>query len=272
MSKNLSEKITNYYVSGHNLNDESKENEHLLNIALQFVIKYTETKLKSIFGNEVNVFNQKQITLYECQMIWSQFNNIGEDYIVDEKNKNFSMKPDGGMLYTIINGNKHPLLITEDKTQGTNDIRFKDGKNKQATGNAIERGIKNIRGAEMLFDNLKVFPYVIFCSGCDFYHTETISNRLEMGNYGVKNHNIFISKEKTNEEINTEFNEIVQKINIKKRYNNKSIASIFVKSHKWNEMEHGSSRWSVDEIIKICVKIIDNVVDELTDIYYKERT
>ena len=257
MSKAFSEKITNYYNSGHNLNDESKNNEHLLNIALHnFIMPYAETKLKNIFGNEVKVFNQKQIDLYECQMIFCQFNDFEEDYIINKKNKNYSMKPDGGILYTIINGNKHPLLITEDKTQGTNDIRFKEGKNRQATGNAIERGIKNIRGAEMLFDNLKVFPYVIFCSGCDFYSTETISNRLEMGNYGVPNHNLFINKEKTNEEINNDFNEIIEKINIKKRYNNKSIASIFVKSHKWNEMEHGSSRWTIDEIIKICIKIL----------------
>jgi len=86
MSKAFSEKITNYYNSGHNLNDESKDNEHLLNIALRnFIMPYTETKLRNIFGNEVKVFNQKQIDLYECQMIFCQFNDFEEDYIINKK-------------------------------------------------------------------------------------------------------------------------------------------------------------------------------------------
>lgn len=158
---------------------------------------------------------------------------------------------------------KYPILISEDKNQGTNDILFSKGLKKQATGNAIERGVKNIRGAEMLFDHMAIFPYVIFCSGCDLHSSETIANRLEMGNYGVKNHTIHLNNEKTPENIRDELEQNIQKINIKKRYGNKSIASIFVKSHKWDEMTNGSSKWEEEELIKICFRIIDMVVDEL---------
>ncbi|ECR3383320.1 hypothetical protein F1P91_03320 [Campylobacter jejuni] len=52
------------------------------------------------------------------------------------------IKPDGGVLFLRKKDDrkfKKILLITEAKRQGTNDIRTKQGKNKQATGNAIER-------------------------------------------------------------------------------------------------------------------------------------
>ena len=41
---------------------------------------------------------------------------------------------------------KYPILITEMKNQGTNDLRLKEGKKKQAKGNAIERLGKNVIG------------------------------------------------------------------------------------------------------------------------------
>ena len=47
--------------------------------------------------------------------------------------------PDGGILYLIKNKEKFPLVIAEIKRQGTNKERLKEGKAKQATGNAIER-------------------------------------------------------------------------------------------------------------------------------------
>ncbi|EOW0153548.1 EcoRI family type II restriction endonuclease [Campylobacter jejuni] len=49
------------------------------------------------------------------------------------------IKPDGGVLFLRKKDDKKfkkILLITEAKRQGTNDIRTKQGKNKQATGNA----------------------------------------------------------------------------------------------------------------------------------------
>lgn len=57
--------------------------------------------------------------------------------------KTSNMKPDGGFLYIISkDGARYPILITEKKNQGTNDLRAKEGKKKQAKGmslNALER-------------------------------------------------------------------------------------------------------------------------------------
>jgi len=42
-----------------------------------------------------------------------------------------SMRPDGGILYIVTrNKQKYPILITEMKNQGTNDLRLKEGKKK----------------------------------------------------------------------------------------------------------------------------------------------
>jgi len=57
------------------------------------------------------------------------------------------MRPDGGILYIVTKDEqKYPILITEMKNQGTNDLRLKEGKKKQAKGNAIERLGKNVIG------------------------------------------------------------------------------------------------------------------------------
>ncbi len=59
------------------------------------------------------------------------------------------MKPDGGIL--AIKSSKdstltYPILISEVKNQGTNDLRAKEGLRQQAQGNAIERLGKNLNG------------------------------------------------------------------------------------------------------------------------------
>ena len=115
----------------------------------------------------------------------------------------------------------------------------------------------------MLSCNINIFPYVIFASGCDFHETETISDRLVIGNYGFPNHYISINKKTNN--INILFNiiSILKKVNIYK-IDHKCIASIFIKTHKWDEMKHNSSDWNISEIYDILKCIIDKSID-----YYK---
>ena len=202
------------------------------------------------------------ISLYELQCIFNK--NGGPEPNIN--NKNVCMKPDGGIIFAIINGNEYPILIIEDKVQGTNDTRRKNGEKKQALGNAIERGAKNVRGAEMLFSsNLNIFPYALFASGCDFHSSETIAKRIEMMNYGYPNNIIELEKNKTNDIENEITTNILPKIDINKK-NGKDIISVFVKSHKWDELDHGSSRWSKNEYAKICCNIIDKVVVKLMEI------
>jgi hypothetical protein len=116
----------------------------------------------------------------------------------------------------------------------------------------------------MLFHAGNVFPYVLFGSGCDFHPSETIAKRLEIGNYGAKNLEIVIRPGITEEEEQTEeLRQLVAKINIQKRYGGKSIATICIKSHKWDEMGHNSSAWTAAEITMVCIRTIDLAFEDL---------
>jgi len=256
MSQKLSRSLSEYYNDDKCLNDDSKNSEKILSLAMEEVLLYAQALFKNISGT-VNTKNK--MSLYECQ---EYFHNAGGPE-PNPVNKNFSMRPDGGILILSLNGKDIPILIVEDKVQGTNDNLFAKNCKKQATGNAIERGAKNIRGAEMIFSGLPIFPYVLFASGCDFHESETISKRIDMMNMGITNHYIGISKSSTDENINVLIEDIKQSINIKKVCSI-GIASVFIKAHKWDELIHGSSMWKKEEIVNICKKVIDNVYENIS--------
>ena len=80
-----------------------------------------------------------------------------------------SMRPDGGILVLeSMEGEQYPILISEKKNQGTNDIRETEGMPKQAKGNAIERLGKNVIGFRAAMLKESIFPFVCFGDGCDF--------------------------------------------------------------------------------------------------------
>ena len=90
-----------------------------------------------------------------------------------------TMKPDGGILYMeSIDGKRFPILITEKKNQGTNDLRALEGKKKQAKGNAIERLGKNVIGLRTALLNESIFPFICFGDGCDFAEGSSILDRV----------------------------------------------------------------------------------------------
>ena len=254
-SAGLSKRHTKRAKKGLHLNDDSFQSETNMNEAMLEVIQYAK-EVGAPFGYTVE--HKKKITLYECQ---EYFHKVGGP-VPDPANKRYFMKPDGGILFAIKDGRRIPILMTEVKDQGTNDLLFEQNKKRQSTGNAIERGAKNIRGAEMLFSGQTIFPYVIFASGCDFHHSETIAKRIEMMNMGVPNHYIEVRPDSTVENVALKLDSIVPSIGIK-NICNKSIASVFVKAHKWNEMKHGASRWTTPEIVKVCKAVLDQVFKTL---------
>lgn len=257
-SSALSDRIKEMSLKGRHFTDDSIISEKNLNKAINKVLIYAKNKLKIIDGD---IIHKKTISLYECQ---EYFYKIGGPK-PNEENKKVYMKPDGGIFFAKVKDNITPILIVEDKVQGTNDKLFTENKNRQATGNAIERGAKNIRGAEMIFSSMNIFPYVLFASGCDFHYSETISKRLEMMNMGYPNHYIDINSKQNDEDIDKNIENELNNIKIKK-HNNICIASIFIKAHKWNDMEHNSSLWKIEEYEKVCCKIIDMVLYELFNI------
>jgi len=249
-SASLSKNLTEHIKRGNRLNDNSCSSEMVLQNALNNeVFKYTS----DIFKNHGIVNLEKSLSLFELIVCWEKIMPL-ENY------KKVGMIPDGGILYLnpFNSSNKIPLLLTEDKTQGTNDKLLMQGKKRQSTGNAIERSAKNIRAAEMLFTG-NIFPYLLFCNGCDFHNSETISTRINMMNYGKPNHYINITHTTTPNIVEATIKtNILPKINICKQ-NNKCVVSAFIKAHKYNEMPHGSSVWTKNEIIIICKCVIDQV-------------
>ena len=90
-----------------------------------------------------------------------------------------SIKPDGGILSLLdADGRKYPILISEVKNQGTNDLRAQEGLLKQAKGNAIERLGKNVIGLRAALLHESIFPFVCFGYGCDFIENSSILDRV----------------------------------------------------------------------------------------------
>jgi type II restriction enzyme len=256
-SKGLSKRHKKMKEEGHHLNDDSKHSEKTLTNAMRVIVEYAKEKAQKI-GGVISL--KKTITLNELQ---EYFHKIGGPLpSPDPKNKKVYIKPDGGIIMMQFRDKMYPILIVEDKVQGTNDILFKAGKKKQACGNAIERGGKNIRGAEMLYSGVPYFSYVLFASGCDFHSSETIAKRAETMNFGVSNHSIDLTPSHSQETIMAHIDAtIIPAININKLLGQFSVLSVFVKAHKWDEMEHGSSRWTKEEEVKLCKTVIDKVFE-----------
>ena len=92
-----------------------------------------------------------------------------------------SMRPDGGILSlrpVTDSPSLYPVLISEVKNQGTNDLRLAEGKPRQAKGNAVERLGKNVIGlkAALLWES--IFPFVCFGYGIDFDDDSSILDRV----------------------------------------------------------------------------------------------
>jgi hypothetical protein len=255
MSEGLSERIQKYNDDGNHFTDDSIPSEKTLKDAIHVIKDYVISLKKG------TLIIKDKMTVFDLKMI--QKNIFSDAPEPNESDKKKYISPDGGIWFLLIDGKEHPILIIEDKKQGTNDLRFSDGKGKQGLGNAIERFAKNVRACEMLFHEYSYFPYLLFASGCDFHPSETISHRIVVGNYGYPNHEITLTKDKTQDELSNELDTINRNIDVKKKLGNKCIVQTFVKSHRWNEMNHNSSSWTKNEIINICCKTIDLVIQEL---------
>ena len=117
-----------------------------------------------------------------------------EFFMFDEKRK---IKPDGGVIYLINknNGIKYPVVIAEVKQQGTNKEREKEGKKKQATGNAIERLGKNLTAIKAYMHYEDITPFVCFGHGCDFApNVQTVLTKVYLLNEFYEINKIYVNK------------------------------------------------------------------------------
>lgn len=149
--------------------------------------KHEDKKCKKVVSKVIKEIKKNM----NVELEWRS--NIYLKYMVDtlrqvDKNIEFSdvkrtsnIRPDGGILYLLDkNKNKYIILISEMKSQGTNDARKKEGKSEQALENAVERLGKNVIGFRTLMHNEAIFPFVCFGDGCDFNDKKTIIDRVKI--------------------------------------------------------------------------------------------
>lgn len=155
-SAGISNRLTQMIEDGRCLNDDSSLSEKVLTEAMSEIIPFA-TKIFQQIGYKIVL--EKSISLFECQTF---FEKVGGPKPNPANNK-VCMRPDGGILYAVSGGVKIPILIVEDKVQGTNDILHSQNKKRQATGNAIERGAKKHKRRRNAFRRTRYIPLCIVC-------------------------------------------------------------------------------------------------------------
>jgi type II restriction enzyme len=166
-------------LNGNVKNIESQKQDSEIKV----VVKNVLSKLKEKYPTVQFGIDQKMMVRDIEKMVNStNFTTSKETYI----------KPDGGFMWMKLNGKKYYILISEQKRQGTNDVRLIEGKAPQGNGNAAERLGKNVIGIEMMFQEEDIFPFIVFLQGCDFYDEEsTIGDRIRRGgSYFMRGHSM----------------------------------------------------------------------------------
>jgi len=152
------------------INATSKKQESQLVEALRQVVSRLTAEFSVEFRHETKLHLADVVSNLE-----SAFPDVPFEY-------HFStsyMQPDGGILSIIDDfGIGYPVLITEVKNQGTNDLRAQEGKKPQSKGNAIERLGKNVIGFRTAMLTEQIMPFVCFGYGCDFADDSSIRDRV----------------------------------------------------------------------------------------------
>lgn len=153
------------------INLTSKKQESRVGKALLQVIPLLETQFKLQLQHDTQ-WKLKDIV----KRLSNEFGDVEFHYHQDTS----AMKPDGGILSLVASNSDvlYPILITEVKNQGTNDLRMKEGLGKQSKGNAIERLGKNVIGFRTALTSEGIVPFVCFGDGCDFADGSSILDRV----------------------------------------------------------------------------------------------
>ena len=220
---NLSQSIRNRENQHKEKNTFSKLQENTMMLSINDTLAFLQKKYPNYqFGFE------KKLSINKIYSILKDDYGLGDSiYLESVKNTTF-LTPDGGFIYVIIKGFKYYILVGEQKTQGTNDKRLAEGLKKQALGNAVERLGKNYNGLDLLFSQQNILPFVTFLQGCDFHESETIGSRVVMVFKGLKKNTINLFKDSFNR-----------------------AGSYYMRGHKWNEAEYGSSDWTREEMADV---------------------
>lgn len=153
------------------INATSKHQEKALRRAVERVVQ----NIGGAFPGIRLHFETEWKLKYVVEQLSQKFSGVDFKYYFETS----AMRPDGGILSMISkDGASYPILISEKKNQGTNDLRALEGKRSQAKGNAIERLGKNVIGFRAALKLESIFPFVCFGDGCDFADNSSILDRV----------------------------------------------------------------------------------------------
>lgn len=139
-------------------------------------VKHLKTNLTKKYPHLKFVFEEKLFIKELVSTLKQRFNDEEFCYCFD---KSF-IKTDGGFLYVVCpkTSLKFPVLVSEQKKQGTNDVIIATTGKQQSRGNAIERLGKNVIGLRDFCLGLDIFPFVCFGYGIDFSANSSILDRV----------------------------------------------------------------------------------------------
>ena len=160
--------------SGTVINGTSKQQETDLYKALVLV----EQRLKQTFANKITLSHEK---LWLLRDIVAELRSSYPDSEFYYHFDTSSMRPYGGILFLTGQPDdtlRYPILVSEVKNQGTNDLRVQESLPRQAKGNAIERLGKNVVGFRAALSRESIFPFVCFGHGIDFANDSSILDRV----------------------------------------------------------------------------------------------
>lgn len=136
------------------INSRSKKQEKSLLRSLLEVVTRLDAKFPGIKLHHTTSWRLKDVV----EKLSREFPHVDFFYRFETS----AMRPDGGILSLIDKTTEtYPILITEKRNQGTNDLRALEGKTKQAKGNAIERLGKNVIGFRTAMKTESIFPFQI---------------------------------------------------------------------------------------------------------------
>jgi type II restriction enzyme len=153
------------------------------------IINLTSRQQESALGGALTVATAELLDQFGLELVHKKkwlLSDIVERLSADFPEVDFytpsaqaSMNPDGGFLsIKDQDGVEYPILISEVKNQGTNDLRLAEGKKAQAKGNAIERLGKNVIGVRAAMLGEGIVPFVCFGYGVDFADGSSILDRV----------------------------------------------------------------------------------------------
>ncbi|WP_270981219.1 EcoRI family type II restriction endonuclease [Campylobacter helveticus] len=220
-------------------NLKSKSDDLNLDLAMKKTKKYLEERFSR--GGVANFVEGKYYFEITKKLDLSfMIENIKASKLRAEFDTSFmdrAIYPDGGILF--LKKKDEPnfakvLLITEAKRQGTNDERAKEGRKKQATGNAIERLGKNLTGIKAMLNHEKITPFVCFGWGCDFAPSE----KTVLAKLNVLNEFYYLNKT------------YIFKTDGNSNFNYFSPVSMYFREEKWK----------ADEMFHICKEIAETAL------------